>query len=112
MTNSMELEALAAMVVSWHRDRFPAAGPEHVALKAASEVGELCDEVCTVAMGAGSLTSSYEVGREAADVVICLLALLGRWYPDVDLLAEVRAKLAILRNPDSGHRSASFRVDL
>ncbi len=104
MTNGMELEALGAMVVAWHRERFPTAGPEHVGLKLASEVGELCDEVCTAVLAPFGL-----IGKEAADVLICLLALLGRWYPSVDLLAEVRAKLAILTNPDSGHPSALTR---
>lgn len=101
MTNIMELEALASMAVAWHRQRFPAAGAVHIALKAASELGELLDAILPADLG-----GKGDVGEEAADVLICILALLGRFYPAVDLLAEVRAKLAILGNSDSGHPSA------
>jgi hypothetical protein len=101
MTNSMELEALASMAVSWHRRRFPAAGAMHVALKAVAELGEVVDAILPTDLG-----GKGDVGEESADVLICLLVMLGRFYPAVDLLAEVRAKLAILGNPDSGHPSA------
>lgn len=104
MTNSMELEALASMAVAWHRQRFPAAGAVHIALKAVAELGELLDAILPADLG-----GKGDVGEEAADVLICLFALVGRFYPAVDLLAEVRAKLAILSNPDSGHPSALTR---
>lgn len=104
VTNSMELEALASMAVAWHRQRFPAASAHHIALKAAAEMGELLDAVLPADLG-----GKGDVGEEAADVLICLFALVGRFYPAVDLLAEVRAKLAILANPDSGHPSALTR---
>ncbi len=94
MTNSMELEALASMAVAWHRQRFPAAGPQHVALKAVAEFGELLDAILPADLG-----GKGNIGEEAADVLLTLLVLVGRFYPSVDLLAEVRAKLAILANP-------------
>ena len=104
MSVAMEFEDLADAVVRWHVGRFPRATAEHVGLKAAAEVGELCDAV----LGDVGQGGDGAVAGEAADVVIVVLALLGRWYPEVDLLAEVRAKLAILTNPDSGHRSAAL----
>lgn len=104
MTNSMELEALSAMAVSWHRRRFPAAGAVHVALKAVSELGEVVDAILPSDLG-----GKGDVGEEAADVLITLLVLLGRFYPAVDLLGEVRAKLAILGNAESGHPAALTR---
>jgi hypothetical protein len=105
MTAAMEFEDVAAAVVRWHVGRFPMATAEHVGLKAAAEVGELCDAV----LGDVGQGGDGAVACESADVFIVLCALLGRWYPEVDLLAEVRAKLAILTDPDSGHRSAVLR---
>ena len=91
MTNSMELEALASMAVAWHRQRFPAACPQHVAMKAAAELGELLDAILPSDLG-----GKGDVGEEAADVFLTLLVLLGRFYPSVDLLADVQAALAFV----------------
>ncbi len=95
-------------VVDWHRRRFPDAGPVHVALKACEEVGELAGAVLGAQDDATS-TGDGDALSEAADVMICLMALLGRWgHPvsDCDLLAAVERKLAILTDPTSSHRSA------
>ncbi len=102
MSVAMEFEDLAAAVERWHAGRFPMATAEHIGLKASAEVGELCDAI----LGDVGQGGDGAVAGEAADVLIVLLALLGRWYPEVDLLAEARAKLAILTDPNSGHRSA------
>lgn len=100
---------LQGRVASWHARRFPAAQPYNVALKAMEEMGELAEALN------GHLTQDAtdkvtarrgEVGAEAADVAICVMVLLGRWFPDRDLLSEVEAKLATLSDPASGHRSA------
>lgn len=78
----------------WHRQRFPSATMERVALKLASECGELCDAIIAVASdGEEHPERAGEVGREAADVAIVLLVLLYRYFPDVDLQTEVTAKL-------------------
>ncbi len=103
---------LQAAVTLWQAQRFPLARMEHVALKACEEVGELASAIlghCAInsATGSGDVaTGSGDVAAEAADVVICLYALLGRWFPDVNLEDEIRAKLDVLTDPASGHRSA------
>jgi NTP pyrophosphatase (non-canonical NTP hydrolase) len=102
----VETHQLQAHVAMWHEDRFAEAGPVEMALKACAEMGEFAEAI-------GSRTDSSpgprgNVGEEAADVVICLFATIGRWWPEVDLMEEVRKKLAILTDPASGHRSASL----
>ena len=47
-----------------------------------------------------------KVLAECADVAICLLALVGRFYPDQDLLRAVEAKLRLLNDPRGTHRSS------
>lgn len=78
---------------------------EHVALKTCEEAGEVAKAV-NGQVGKNAATGGGDVAGEAADVLITLLVLLGRWFPDVDLLVEVRAKLTILSDPTSGHPSA------
>ena len=102
MSAAMEFEDLAAAVVRWHVERFPMAEAEHVTLKACEEVGEVAKAINGWA-GMNSATGGGDVGAESADVLITLMVLLGRWFPTVDLLAEVRAKYAILTDPTSGH---------
>lgn len=100
------MSALQAAVVSWHERRFPDAQMEHVALKTCEEAGEVARAINGV-IGKNSATRRGEVGKEAADVLITLYVLLGRWFPDVDLDGEVAKKLAILTNPTSGHAAAA-----
>lgn len=91
-------------VGDWHRERFPNAQSEHVALKAAEEVGELASAILAV-VGKNSATGKGDPLGEAADVCICLMVLLDRWVGG-DLMAAVERKLAVLTDPSSGHRSA------
>lgn len=91
----------------WHRERFPDAQVEHVALKTAEEVGELASAIIGV-VGRNSASGDGDPQAEAADVAICLMVLLERWIGG-DLLDAVERKLAILNDPDSGHRSAVSR---
>lgn len=105
---------LQEQVAWWHRQRFPKAESYHVMIKAMEELGEVAQALNgdlkknESSVTAGDRDRRGEVPKEAADVVVCLMALLGRWYPDHDLLAEVEKKLAILTDPTSGHRSAAL----
>lgn len=75
----------------------------HVALKLAEEAGELASAV-------NGYVSQGDYGKgdvvaEAVDVAIVLLSLVGRWFPDRDLIAETEARLALFLDPAGGHRS-------
>jgi hypothetical protein len=107
MSVLINMDDLGDLVCDWHRERFPMAEMEHVALKACEEVGEVAKAVNGVA-GMNSAAGGGDVGAEAADVVITLLVLLGRWFPHVDLVGEVQARLAILTDPTSGHPAATI----
>lgn len=107
MTDAM-MSILGERVTAWHRARFPEATREHVVLKVCSEAGELADALLGK-VGRVTASGSGDVPEEAADVAIALLALLGRWYPGVDLTVLVERKLSTLEDPASGHRSAALR---
>jgi hypothetical protein len=68
---------------AWHRQAAPTSCAVLVALKGCEEVGE----VARAFHGRGS------VADEAADVVLAMMVLVGRWYPERDLLAMVEEKL-------------------
>ena len=86
---------------------FPNATVERVALKLASEAGEVCDAVIAYASGNEHPERADQVGAEAADVLIVLLVLLGRYFPEVDLAAEVDAKLTRLEGRLASARASS-----
>lgn len=92
-------------IAAWHTKRFPDAQSYHVAIKAMEELGEVASEV-NGDLKKNSDNRGGKTPEEAADVVICLMVLLGRWYPGRDLLVEVQKKLDVLTDPNSGHRSA------
>lgn len=100
----MSYDDLQWRVANWHRQRFPDAEMEHVALKASEEVGELSSAILGI-IGKKSATGAGDPLGEAADVVICLMVLLDRWIGG-ELLDAVEDKLAILNDPESGHRSS------
>jgi hypothetical protein len=102
-----DVARLQAALVTWHVARFPDAEMVHVALKTCEEAGEVARAVNGV-IGKNMATGGGDVPGEAADVLITLFVLLGRWFPEVDLLDEVRRKLAILVDPSSGHRAAAL----
>lgn len=103
------MSTLQDRVVAWHAARFPDAGPEHVALKGCEEMGEVAEAVNGLWAGVTGAVGSGDLLSEAADVVVCMMALVGRWAPGADLLEAVEAKLAVLSDPSSGHRSAVLR---
>lgn len=97
------MKELQELVMRWHTQRFDEACAEWSTMKLMEEVGELAHAILYTLRGT---EDEVEIGREAADVVITLLALLGRNYPDIDIEYEVMRKLNILNDPSSGHRAA------
>jgi len=89
--------SLQDRVVAYHEARFPVCTPHEVILKAMAELGEVAD-AAQIQMPRGDLV------EEAADVVITMFALTGRWY-GANLLDAVEAKLGILSTPGA-HRAS------
>lgn len=108
MSGLRPFRPLQQEIADWHEARFPEAQMEHVALKVCEEAGEVAKAINGV-VGSNSATGGGDVAGECADVLISMLALLGRWFPDVDLVHEAWQKVGILTNPDSGHRAAARR---
>lgn len=100
----VHVPSLQQRIGEWHRLRFPDADLAHVALKASEEVGELASAVLGE-VGMKSATGSGNALKEAADVIVVVMALIERWYGD-DLMAAVEEKLAVLNDPMSGHRAS------
>lgn len=98
-------QELQQQVVAWHERRFPEARMELVGLKLAEEAGEVGKAINGL-IGQNSATGGGDVAGESADVLITLMVLLGRWFPDADLFEEVQRKLLILTDPNSGHPAA------
>ncbi len=95
--------SLQAAIAAYHVQRFPQAQVEHVALKLAEEAGEVASAVNGHVSG-GDFGKGDVVG-EAVHAAFSLLALVGRWFPARDLLAEVETELARYLDPNGGHRS-------
>jgi phosphoribosyl-ATP pyrophosphohydrolase len=94
--------SLQEAIAAYHIQRFPDAGPLNVAAKIGEEAGELLSAVN------GQVHPDFgkgDVVYEAVDVIMAALALVGRWYPERDALAEVEARLARFTDPNGGHRS-------
>lgn len=102
---------LQEAVSAWHTNRFPEAEVYHVMIKAIEELGEVASALNGDLAKNDGRSRDGSVPNEVGDVVICLMVLLGRWYPGHDVLDEVTKKLAILTDPNSGHRSAALPVN-
>ena len=102
MTNWNELQERA---VRWHAARFPESERGHVMLKATAELGEVADAIL-FEEGQTPGKASDGVTGEAADVVLCLLIIVGRWSDD-DLRAAVDAKLTRLETPGA-HKASLY----
>jgi hypothetical protein len=79
----------------------------HVHAKSVSELGEVADAL----LGDDPDRSDEEpangdVVGECADTMLTLLVLVGRFYPEADLIEAVRRKLDLLSDPTSKHRSS------
>ena len=95
---------LQTRVAAWHARRFPTAGAAELGLKASSEVGELCEALQAV-IDDREPRDGHDAAYEAADVLVVILALVGRYFPGRDLLAETEARVTRFENPNGGHRS-------
>lgn len=102
---SFDLASAMRRAIDWHRARFPNASAIEVALKLCSEAGELGDAVNGLHGGAADRYVWNDVKDEAADVIIVLLILLGRYVgcDEEEIALAVEAKLTKLTTPGA-HR--------
>lgn len=103
------MDYLQEPATRWHTQRFPDAIVFEVTTKASEELGECAAEVLIDKSGTMNLKErplTTNAPAEAADVVLSLMVLLGRWYPGYDLMEEVAKKINKLTDPNSGHRAA------
>lgn len=86
----LDVDSLQARATAW-RARQPWPDSAELRLgKASEELGELW----RAHIGRSERRPDRgDVGQEAAQTVLCLMSFLGKFYPRVDLLAEVRAEL-------------------
>jgi NTP pyrophosphatase (non-canonical NTP hydrolase) len=98
-------EGLQEAAAEWHRRRYPDADMKGQITKTVEELGELARAVNALEHPELTVPGSA-IQAEAADVLLCMYVLIGRWFPGFDLTDEARKKLAILNDPNSGHRSA------
>jgi NTP pyrophosphatase (non-canonical NTP hydrolase) len=86
----------------WHCNRFPICTAEDVTLKAMTELGEVADAILAHGRDSSHPERASNIAAEAADVVITMLALVGRFTAD-DLIAAIDAKLAMLEQRGGAH---------
>lgn len=91
-----------ARAAIWHSARFPTCTAEDIALKAMAELGEVADAILARGRDASHPERASDIAAEAADVVITMLALVGRFTAD-DLTAAVDTKLRLLEQPGGTH---------
>lgn len=94
--------SLQDRAASWHAARFPRCTPEDITLKSMAELGEVADAVLAAGRDGSHPERAGTVLAEAADVMVTLLALCGR-FGHGDLLAAVDAKLTVLETPGGTH---------
>jgi NTP pyrophosphatase (non-canonical NTP hydrolase) len=99
------ITTLQSRAAIWHTARFPTCTAEDIGLKAASELGEVADAILAHGRDASHPERAGDLAAEAADVVICLLALCGR-FTEHDLLASVSAKLELLETRGGTHAAS------
>ena len=95
--------ALQDRATAWHTARFPTCTAGDIGLKMQAELGEVSDAI--LAEGGRDASHPERAGTvldEAADVVVTLLALCGR-FGHGDLLTAVSRKLALLETPGGTH---------
>jgi NTP pyrophosphatase (non-canonical NTP hydrolase) len=97
--------SLSMRVAEWHSQRFPTAEASDVLIKGMEEYGEIAEALAAeVGRNSAKSPEGLSVPKESADVIICLMALVYRYY-GVDVLDEVEAKLEDLVTPGK-HRSS------
>lgn len=93
-----KMEELRDRVVVWHEHRFPKTSLAYTVLKLTEEAGEVSGAVGGIA-GDDVSTGDGIVAEELADVMITVLAVWGRYFPEVDLLGTMELKVAKLETP-------------
>lgn len=78
-----------ALCAEWHASRFQDHDRWLILAKLTEEVGELARAVIAEHEGR---PGRGDVGQEAAQCVLVLMTLIGRFYPERDLLADVRGE--------------------
>lgn len=93
------MPTLQRRCVAWHEHRFPDADQWKHFTKVVEEIGEV----------ARAMVGDHEdrpgrgdVVDECAQVVLTLVTLVGRWYPDRDLLVETLAEMSRHENEQRG----------
>jgi len=97
-----DLTRLQDRAAAWHAARFPACTIEDIALKSTAELGEVADAILAEGRDAAHPERAGTVMAEAADVVVTLLAICGR-FGHGDLLKAVDAKLSVLETRGGSH---------
>jgi len=98
----MGVTGLQGRAARWHAARFPQCTVEDIALKSVAELGEVADAILAGGRDGSHPERAGMVLAEAADVVVTLLAICGR-FGHGDLLDAVDAKLAVLETPGGNH---------
>ena len=96
------MTALQDRAAAWHAARYPSCTPEDIALKSMAELGEVADAILAEGRDRSRPERAGTVLAEAADVLVTLLALCGR-FGHGDLLTAVSRKLALLETPGGTH---------
>ena len=105
----MKLNALASELKGWHEERFPLAEPTHVFIKAVEELGEVA-KALNAAEGKNYSSGTHEhLAEEVADVFICLLVLLRRYFPHINIDVALLDKADQLVDPRSDWNKARPR---
>lgn len=104
----MTTDDLQRRAVAWHKEKWPASLPYRQALKAMAELGEVAEELLAEPGNRPEAAVTEYVVNEAADVVITLLVLTGR-YSREDLLAAVDRKLTLLTTPGAHRHSLTAK---
>lgn len=92
------MPTLQRRCVAWHEHRFPDADQWKHFTKVVEEVGEVARAMVGDNEGR---PGRGDVVDECAQVVLTLVTLVGRWYPDRDLLVETLAEMSRHENDQS-----------
>ena len=79
------MSALQELCAEWHASRFPDHDRWLVLAKLTEEVGELARSIVGEHEGR---PGRGDIGQEAAQCVLVLMTLIGRFYPDLDILSD------------------------
>lgn len=93
MTTVAPPRGLQVRAGTWHARRRPHSSPYRHAVKAMSTMGELAEALDYAAANPFVPSRNRRVVGAAVEVVVAMLVLIGRWWPDEDLLGAVAERL-------------------